>query len=47
MNIEEEEEKVKQPSWHESIVHIFGIIAFVVVITSPCWGLALLVWLDK
>jgi hypothetical protein len=30
--------------WHESLADMIGVIGMAVVLTSPCWGLALYAW---
>jgi len=33
--------KVEQPKrWHESVGAMFAALVFLLILTSPCWGLA-------
>lgn len=33
--------------WHESLAGMVGAFLFAAILTAPCWGLALLVWVTR
>lgn len=45
------EPRKTQPKWHESMTEMFSIFAVICIVTSPCWGAALvlgvLAWWDS
>lgn len=41
-------ENNSQPvKWHESFVAAFFFLIAAVILTSPCWGFALIAWVTK
>lgn len=42
-----EPEHTTPKKWHESAAQAFEAIAVVVIVTSPCWGFALIAWVTK
>lgn len=42
-----EPERTTPAKWHESIATVFIVLIGAVVVTSPCWGLALLAWVTR
>lgn len=40
--------KVEAPQrWHESVGCMFAALVILLILTSPCWGLALIGWASK
>lgn len=33
--------------WHESLAGVLETLIFAAIVTSPCWGLALIAWVRK
>lgn len=38
---------ISPKKWHESLTEMVGVVLFAAVLTSPCWGLALIVWATR
>lgn len=42
-----EPERTTPAKWHESAAAVIGMVLIVALLTSPCWGFALLVWVTR
>jgi len=41
------QEPPRSRAWHESLAEVLGLLVIAAVLTSPCWGIALIVWVRK
>lgn len=42
-----EPERTTPTKWHESAAQVLVVLLLVALITSPCWGLALVLWVTR
>lgn len=42
-----EPERTTPKKWHESVASMFEALILLALLTSPCWGLALLAWATR